>query len=229
MKVLDEGLVRLVALITTSVLFAGSHPPSAVAQFRYNYRTVPSRGSIDAVWPIEARRAGLTGSAAMVCDIERDKPANCKIISEHPAGQGFGDGLLRLGVVMSLWPMTPRGCMAYFNHMVFSVDWPLNPEAPRATRWPNEREMGAAFPAAAWKAQQKGEAVLDCAVSESGALADCRIAHEAPEGYGFGAALLSLTPKMVLQPAKPGAALPKRMVVPMNFVPTIGPSLNCRR
>jgi TonB family protein len=229
MRVAFTGLSRLTALIATSILLAASYAPSAAAQFRYDYRTIPSRGSVDAVWPSAAREAGLKGSAAMVCDIEDGKPANCKIISEHPADQGFGDALLRLGSVLSLWPMTPSACMDYFHHMVFSVDWPLNPQSPRAKRWPSQRELGAAFPAAAWKAQQKGEAVLDCAVSDSGALSECRIAHEAPEGYGFGAALLSLTPKMVLQPAKPGTTLPKRMVVPMNFVPTIGPSLNCRR
>lgn len=201
----------------------------ASAQFRFNYQSVPTRESVDNVWPAEAKRAGVGGSAAMVCDIERDgRPSNCQIISEQPAGMGFGEALKQLLPVVRLYGMNPKGCAEYFRHMIFAVDWPLASAAPTWKRWPNAHETAAVYPLAPKMPRQPGEAAVECDVLAGGDLAGCRIVHEAPTGVGYGSALLSLTPKMALKASTPERPLPKRIVVPMNFVPSLAPMMKCQ-
>ena len=65
---------------------------------------------------------------------------------------------------------------------------------------PSVDEMNRAYPPRALELGKTGEAVLDCTVATSGALASCRTAAETPAGYGFGAAALRLAKRFRMRP-----------------------------
>lgn len=78
------------------------------------------------------------------------------------------------------------------------------PVAPVITnpRWlarPGPRDFERFYPSRAREREKGGKVTLDCIVAASGALG-CRVAHEEPEGWGFGAAALRIAPSFRLAP-----------------------------
>jgi len=187
-------------------------------------------------YPAAAKAAGVSGSATISCAPDTQVELHdCVLVSETPAGQGFGDAALRLaansvglfpGVTLAKAP--PRGTM--------TVTFTANPESitpnllfytslintPRMqwTRVPTAAEVYAAYPPAARRARIGGLAKLDCMVTIDGRLTDCRIADEEPSGQGFGTAALTLVPDLQAAPEPPPFAGRRfRVVVPIRFQP----------
>lgn len=65
---------------------------------------------------------------------------------------------------------------------------------------PSSDQIAAVYPNAALEANLEGGAVIDCMVSREGALDDCRVLSEDPQGYGFGDAALKLAMIFKLSP-----------------------------
>jgi len=79
---------------------------------------------------------------------------------------------------------------------------PRGAQAPDLGMWaaqPSIEAMTTAYPAEARARGIGGRAMIDCAILPSGQVTDCKIAQELPEGQGFGAAALSLTPLFALK------------------------------
>lgn len=64
---------------------------------------------------------------------------------------------------------------------------------PTWLRKPSAGEMAHVYPDRAVRLERTGLAVLSCAVTATGAVADCRVVSETPSEYGFGGAALKLT------------------------------------
>jgi TonB family protein len=74
------------------------------------------------------------------------------------------------------------------------------------------------YPAQAWKEGVEGRAVIRCAVTKQGALADCVVASEAPKGAGFGKAALKMSPLFKMNPAiRDGARVDSEVDIPIDF------------
>jgi len=56
------------------------------------------------------------------------------------------------------------------------------------------------YPDKAKKANKEGFAKIECRVTETSNLTDCKILSEEPEGYGFGEATIKLFSKVTLKP-----------------------------
>jgi TonB family protein len=80
-------------------------------------------------------------------------------------------------------------------------------------------EVLAAYPAAG--DGQEGYAVAHCPVRRTGALQDCFLIKETPEGHGFGRAALALTAKFHIAPevARTSHSAPLWVDVPIRFAP----------
>lgn len=65
--------------------------------------------------------------------------------------------------------------------------------SPNWSRRPTVEDLVKVYPPEAVKAKVEGDVVLGCHVTATGALADCSVLRETPEGAGFGAAALKLT------------------------------------
>ena len=64
---------------------------------------------------------------------------------------------------------------------------------------PGAREFARFYPARARDREKEGRVTLDCIVAANGAIG-CRVAREAPEGWGFGDAALKIAPSFRLAP-----------------------------
>jgi TonB family protein len=72
---------------------------------------------------------------------------------------------------------------------------------------------------AVWpKGAGNGRAIISCKVSTQGTLFDCKVDSEAPEGRGFGAAAIAMTPQLLMRPARHnGQPVVGNVRIPLNF------------
>lgn len=83
---------------------------------------------------------------------------------------------------------------------------------------PSADQVLGVFPREAWKKGISGKALVECRVSEQGALFGCAIESETPEDAGFGLAALALTPQFLMKPAmKDGKPVASTVRIPINF------------
>jgi TonB family protein len=65
---------------------------------------------------------------------------------------------------------------------------------------PNGKELAAAYPPDALKHRVEGHSTMRCTVTAAGTLTNCVVTEETPAGQGFGAAELSISSKLRMQP-----------------------------
>lgn len=83
---------------------------------------------------------------------------------------------------------------------------------------PTSDDLIGVWPRDAWAKNLSGKVILDCQVSEQGALFGCAIAEETPSDAGFGLAALALTPQFLMKPAiEKGKPVAGRVRIPINF------------
>jgi hypothetical protein len=84
---------------------------------------------------------------------------------------------------------------------------------------PTSADISHAYPEAANRAAIGGHATVVCEVAFTHLLENCKVTEEEPKGYGFGEAVLSLTPKFRAAPATvdgtPVAG--SRLSIPVGF------------
>lgn len=71
---------------------------------------------------------------------------------------------------------------------------------PTWRRLPSAEDMARYYPDRALRLGVVGEATLNCAVTASGAVEGCHVAHESPRGEGFGAAALKMSSLFAIRP-----------------------------
>jgi TonB family protein len=87
---------------------------------------------------------------------------------------------------------------------------------PDWVRKPTSEDLMGVWPRDAM--YRNGRAVVACKVNTRGVLFDCVVAMERPEGAGFGAAALALTPQFLMKPAtKGGAPIVSEVRIPIDF------------
>jgi TonB family protein len=91
---------------------------------------------------------------------------------------------------------------------------------------PSAEDILGVWPVGALRKGLGGRAAISCTVTLQGALRDCRVVSEIPQGAGFGEAAMSLTPQLLLKPALAnGAPVESRVELPVRFMksePAIG-------
>lgn len=168
-----------------------------------------------AFYPPAAKAAGVEGQAVINC--RRDEHLalrDCSLVSETPAGRGFGaaalamaakspentlvttdDAQLRapasLTVAFSLHPPQVLPDLTQPAHMVTK---------PTLVSGPTTAQIQAAYPVRALSDQVEGAALIDCTVGKTGKLSNCQVAAETPAGYGFGQAALDVSSDFTLKP-----------------------------
>jgi len=178
---------------------AAQRPPEAVLVF----------------YPAAARAAGVEGSAVLKCSHDEHLAVRgCVLVSETPAGQGFGAAALAMAAQATDNPKLNFADEPGRPAQEVEVRFTLRPPeiAPDITRMahtlgqpgivtpPSAAQVQAAYPARALDNQIEGDASMDCLVTADGKLAGCRIASENPAGFGFGQAALDLAADYVMRP-----------------------------
>lgn len=183
---------------------------------------LPSADLLQAVWPKDALAKGQEGQALLNCEVElAGDLKNCTVVSEEPAGAGFGSAALQAASGFTLKPATMDG-----KPVVSTVRIPLAFKVPKssvivAADWlkqPNVDELQAVWPRAALAKGRGGSAVMECEVEPQGTLERCSIVSEEPAGMGFGAAALLLAPSFAMKPStRDGVPIKGRARIPINF------------
>ena len=175
----------------------------------------PTPDPILAYYPAAARAAGVEGQADLRCDRDPHlKLANCALVSESPAGQGFGAAALAIAAQAVGNPAIQLDDPAKRPTVTFTMRFTLKPESitpnvlmaphtvvqPTIAQAPTPADFQRAYPARALDDGVAGAALLDCLVTKAGLLSACRIFRETPPGYGFGAAALDVAKDYVMRP-----------------------------
>jgi TonB family protein len=175
----------------------------------------PSSAAL-AYYPPAAKAAGVEGEARLRC--ERDAHValrNCQLVSETPAGQGFGAAALALAAQSPDNPKVDIADAAARPPIELTVRFQLHPQPqvvpdltqmghvvvqPQIVTRPTRAQIQAAYPARAFSDGVDGAVVIDCLADAKGALSSCQVYGERPTGYGFGAAALDLATDYQLKP-----------------------------
>lgn len=161
----------------------------------------PTYAQVLAAIPAEARASGMAGHASLTCSFNAEGHIGaCRVASEEPAGQGFGEAARGLSQQFQmLQPQLERRNSRQAS-VVISVTFPAA-AAGRSTQlvgqphWiqlPTRNQALNVYPATALAARTAGDGWVGCSVDDHGALADCTVVGESPTGHGFGQAALSL-------------------------------------
>lgn len=93
---------------------------------------------------------------------------------------------------------------------------------------PTPNDLLGVWPKDALQKGVGGKALISCLVTVHGTLRNCVVVDESPEGSGFGAAAIAMTPQLLMKPAlKGGKAVEATVRLPINFEGT-GPALGSR-
>jgi TonB family protein len=194
-------------------------------------------------YPRPAADQGLEGEAIINC---RRTPqlafAGCRLISETPAGQGFGPATLAMAADAPPNPKLDVTDPAQLAPRDYVVDFRLRPARtspdlsrmahvnvpPKILTGPTHADFDAAWPAAQRAAHPDGFASMSCHVTVEGRLARCVVLEEHPLHEGFADAALALADHFTLSPWRvDGEALEHPdMRVPIAFdAPQSGPEV----
>ncbi len=169
----------------------------------------PSGDQIARYYPDEAVDNSVSGRAAIKCQVTLDgRLINCSVVSESPAGMGFGEAALKMAdkefrmkpgtvdgkPVDGLWVQIPLSFQAPTSSARFVITEAVWDEAPTF------EDMAAAWPAEVGDLAV-GTAVLRCQVAPrtEGRLRNCTIAGQTPKGSPFGSAARTLAGKFRLK------------------------------
>jgi TonB family protein len=207
-----------VGLLAATPVLAAQTAPQAAPAAQPGTKAAPASTQPDAVlvfYPAAARAAGVEGAAVIRCvHNEHMGVKNCALVSETPAGQGFGAAAMAMAaqapdnprldfadepakppqdieIKFTLHPPEIRPDITTMPHVV---------ARPTIVTAPTNAQIQAAYPERVLSDQVEGRAAMDCLVTAAGKLASCRIAGELPAGYGFGQATLDLAGDFVMKP-----------------------------
>jgi len=81
-----------------------------VADRHADWRRPPAVDVVQFFYPADAMRKEITGKVIVSCEIsEAGVPQNCRLVSETPAGQGFGGAALKLAPLFEFNPKVVNG------------------------------------------------------------------------------------------------------------------------
>jgi TonB family protein len=178
----------------------------------------PSMQDLMGVWPASALKNGQGGKAVIGCTVTvQGALRDCRVVSEKPAGQGFGAAALTLSAQLMMRPALKGGAPVEGSIRI-PIEWEDLREGSTSqidgptmqggivsrvvvnlpwSQAPSFEEVRAAFPEKARAAKVSGLTTLDCTLDKTGALGQCRTLQEEPGGYGFGAAARRLSGKFL--------------------------------
>jgi TonB family protein len=209
-----------------SVLFAvavAAQAPQPVARPEWVRR--PTGNDVARVYPLAAQLRNVSGKAQMACQVHADGTLHdCKVVSEEPAGFGFGDATLRLAKDFQMRPVSApdgvEGAQVNIPVQFVIVDgeaqWVRQLESAAWTAAPNFADVARAYPSKG--AGSVGLVTLRCLVGDDGAVRSrCDTLGEAPTYKGFAQSARALAPLFHIDPRSEVLRQGKPLWVKLTF------------
>lgn len=159
----------------------------------------PTPEDLLSVWPANQTNKGRAVISCIVdiAGVLRD----CAVLSETPAGGGFGQAAMALTPQLMMRPALRAGKPVH-SFVSIPITFSNPPGRFGATKivtaaqvWtkaPTYTEMVAAYPTKARQAQAAGHVNLHCLFTAAGTLTSCQTINEEPKGKGFATAAKQL-------------------------------------
>jgi TonB family protein len=222
--------VLVLALVLAASAASAAEPRKKDYDTPADWLKQPDPMGLWALMPAGAVRKGVSGLAVIECEVAPlGTLEGCRLVSEKPAGLGFGQAALLAAPSLAMKPALKDG-----RPVASTVRIPLrfvNPSAQlgvfvtdltivREPVW--EAAPSFADMAAAWPDRSNADAAhisMRCEIGAGGSLKRCRIASQTSDDQSFAAAALALAPKFRLRMTPDSAEqLSKAIVnVPMHF------------
>jgi TonB family protein len=207
--------LRVCGLWLAGLIAAGLPSGVFAAETKAEWLKRPSQMEIVGAWPRKALQSGVGGSATVHCIVTAlGGVRDCKVISEKPAGVGFGASALGLAEQFLFRPATRDGAPVETEitvpirfegigvgtgSIIPGINSPLGPGVARVysgpIAWsgaPTVADFLASYPPKARERKAGGHVLLDCKFTKSGRLSDCLTLSEEPRGLDFARAAVAL-------------------------------------
>jgi hypothetical protein len=156
----------------------------------------PDRAHWAKAYPVAAAQAGVSGAVKLRCSAGATGALqSCAVVSESPAGQGFGAAALSLTAGMALKSKAADGTPIAGRNLIVPVKFEpalLQPITtitnPDWLRLPTQDELARYFPAGAH------------GVATRGLMDNCQATSETPTGHGFAQAAVAMTELFMMRP-----------------------------
>ncbi|MCI3132445.1 TonB family protein [Phenylobacterium aquaticum] len=190
---------HLPRLALLSILVSAAGAAGAAPVNKPVWDALPSNEDVLAVYPAAAKANDLSGRAKITCTVTAaGRLDGCGVVSEEPAGAGFGAAALALAGKFSLEPHWADGRSAV--GAALTLPFRFEPPELRAPELKFQRrasygglgDAGPYYPDDAARRHLTGLVVMDCDLAADGALSACVVRSETPEGYDFDAAALRM-------------------------------------
>lgn len=156
-----------------------------------NWKKRPSPEDLNAVWPAEAHKRGIEGSARLECKVTVDgRLRDCSATEETPAGMNFGSAALALVPQFEMTPAKVNG-QPVERSVKFKVNFScdggcgeVNDQSETILRnvpWisaPSMRDVVDAYPTGARARRIAGAVTFDCTFRSDGSLGNCASIRE---------------------------------------------------
>ena len=149
---------------------APSRPPATTTDLPA-WQKGPTPAEMNAVYPPDALKANLAGSATVECTVDATGLlADCVVVNESPAGSGFGAAAMALSPKFQMPAKSPSGASMAGRTVRFPVRW-LNPA---------KRQLPPVI--VNGDTAQSGSVAFDCRVKDDRSLDNCVVVDARPPG-----------------------------------------------
>lgn len=160
------------------------------------WRTAPLAADVAAAWPKAAPAELPEAKVRLSCSFTPEGTVSpCSVLSEEPAGFGFGAAALALTSRFHMLASADASAQSKarlilpitFENPALASQAPAHLAKPNWVTFIDQGRMTELYPAKASQARVKtGRGVVACVVAPGGGLTSCTVQSEDPAGLGFG-------------------------------------------
>ncbi|WP_293380388.1 TonB family protein [Phenylobacterium sp.] len=208
----------MLGMLAAALMQAAATGPSVITN--PGWAEKPTGRDLALSYPRAALAANIDGRASIRCEVSNAGGLiKCRVTTEYPTGQGFGDAALAMSAKFKMKPRTRDGAAVAGGVVDIPITFALpqssatsDPAQPLLTMQaitvtaklplvtPANDHTFHYYPDRALAERVQGKVMLRCTIAATGILGDCGIESEEPKDYDFGSTAVQLASKVKTAP-----------------------------